>query len=357
MQHLDTDVLKTKRRRLKLLEDQAALKGINADPQVLMEIEDLRDEIAQAEDSLRGSVPPLLPFLPDCSPQEDCINDLLEITADESPRPIVLIIHGDEQQAHDMFAVRLAERTLPECLGLDTLSSRLTAYALEWPNPGAPLKSLDRQMASILKRTLTINRGQEPSGAIAGHPGPVFLHTHLLTENWAKHGIVAIQEFLAYWNRWPPLRSGQKLFIGVFIKYQGRPSSQANRQMRDALAQEQERQEQGGLGRLWDYDRLCGAILPQLEGVTRSEAEHWARSSRDLRLFCAGSLNTLQAGIAAIYNDWTSANKLDDGGDEPVRIPMGALSDRLVDLLVMCATRSPGRGSYELPILQRHTTS
>jgi hypothetical protein len=41
--------LATKRRRLNLLEQQAARKGIDAPPDVVMEIEDLRAEIAALE--------------------------------------------------------------------------------------------------------------------------------------------------------------------------------------------------------------------------------------------------------------------------------------------------------------------
>jgi hypothetical protein len=42
-------LLATKRRRLNLLEQQAAQKGYNAPPEVVMEIEDLRAEIAALE--------------------------------------------------------------------------------------------------------------------------------------------------------------------------------------------------------------------------------------------------------------------------------------------------------------------
>jgi hypothetical protein len=42
-------VIETKRRRLRILEEQQAQRGYNAPPELIMEIEDLRRELAELE--------------------------------------------------------------------------------------------------------------------------------------------------------------------------------------------------------------------------------------------------------------------------------------------------------------------
>lgn len=349
-------LLEILRRRLSKLEERAERKGYNAEPETLNEIEDIQKKIEEIEDKVRSVVPPLLPFLLDCSSQEFRVQEMLESYLPNSPRPIILIVHGDERQAQDMFAERLAAHLLPTQLGLNIQKDPLNSYTLKWLDSSLPLTAFERYLNRTLPPILQCPGSMSVADAIVRQRAPVFLHTHLLTEDWKKHGIDTIKQFLTYWNALPQFSIGTQVVVGVFVKYVGQLTSKYNRLVLRDFDEQRKLQEDGNHWQLWNFKQLHCAILPRLEGVTRSDAEYWARSSTELRAICTGPLDTIQNGIAQIYQDWKRENNLDDSGKEPLRIPMSVIGERLRNLLAECALKSSGGRFNELSILQRNTS-
>ena len=67
---------------------------------------------------IRRNIPDLLPYMVDRRAQEDEIRTILQQASPQSPKPLVVMVHGDEYQCHDKFVDRLVTYTLPMVLSL-----------------------------------------------------------------------------------------------------------------------------------------------------------------------------------------------------------------------------------------------
>jgi hypothetical protein len=80
------------------------------------------------------------------------------------------------------------------------------------------------------------------------------------------------------------------------------------------------------------FDRLICAVLPQLGGITRQQAEHWARSD-ETRGFCDGA--DMFSEIRTIYERWERQASLN-------AIPMEPLANQLIEVLQRYALQRKG---------------
>jgi Domain of unknown function (DUF4062)/inactive STAND len=231
------------------------------------------------------AVPDLLPHLCDRSEQEFELDRALRQLAARPARPLVCIVHGDELQCLDMFLRRLKEVSLPALLGLDPDGPAVTACPLAWPTQFRGTADLhDRLLLDLARKTVRAGGAsrEQVNQFWAEVPGPVLVHTHVLSEDWQRHGEQVVNGFLDLWHGWPDVAANGKLLVFLFVKYQlqqgrnflvRRRFRAFNRQVAEALA-------------AFDFarfDGLTGAVLPELGGITRGEAEDWARSSSAAR--------------------------------------------------------------------------
>jgi hypothetical protein len=288
-----------------------------------------RDRLSEALrrlDAETVEIPPLLPYLPDRGEQEDAIEDAL---SHDAPHPLLCIVHGDQYQSHDQLLRRLKEDTLPSRLQLEVA---VTASVMGWPQDFASNDQLRRLLLRGLAKELSLGPQAavtEIDAALQALPGPALIHTYLLSRDLERHGSRLIDAYLELWQSWPELRPGQRLLVLLFVQYQTARGLgpfrrwrllQVNREISTWLEPpgkppgftQQRLQER--------FDRLMVRVLPRLQGVTETEAETWALSSRVARVCHSPELI---ADIKKLYREY----------EEP-RIPMDTLASELRSLLV-----------------------
>ncbi len=144
-------------------------------------------------------IPDLVPYLSDRSDQEIALEDaFIGFCDDDPPRPLVAVVHGDEQQCHDKFLDRLKEITLPSLLGLGR-ERAVESVFLPWPRGFRDRGGLRRQLTKELAERASKRRAataEEVREAL--RPGPVVVHTHVLTSDWRRHDAEILHGFLDF---------------------------------------------------------------------------------------------------------------------------------------------------------------
>jgi hypothetical protein len=275
-------------------------------------------------------IPPLLPYLSDRGRQEEALDRAL---LEDGTRPLVCIVHGDEHQSHDQLLRRLKDDMLPRLLELDV---PVAAPVMGWPSDPASAGEvrglLLRGLATELSLPRRTSLGQIDA-ALEALPGPAVVHTHVLSRDFECHGSRLLDTYLGLWQEWPDLRPGRRLLALLFVQYQlgaGQGLWQRarlrrlNRQIVKVLKAQEGGRPAAPVGLdVSRYDRISLCVLPELEDVTRTEAETWALSDPVARV-CPSA--ELVADIRQIYRDHEASTDAHD-------IPMETLARELRILL------------------------
>lgn len=337
----DLALLETHRRVLQKLREKQARFGASLPTVDALEIEDHLREMSRLERKLgvvlpgseRGpqSVPsaPLevvhfLPYLANRTAQKDSLRDALRRLNRLAPRPIVCLIHGDENQAQDMFLERLKKYILPELLGVPRELS-ITEYALSWPDRYNKVQSfpviLPRRIAEAVQLPDDVSL-EELNGRLAAQMAPVMFSTFLLTQDWERHGAEGLRSFLRFWQHWPLLSPNQLMAVCLFVTYQVKRESNFVARWRTQRLNAEIAEEIEKLTREQLEGIVC-CVPPRLEGIERGEAEHWARST-ETRTICPR--DEMIHGIRTIYEGWEKKER-------SIAIPMEELAEELRKLL------------------------
>ncbi len=240
-------------------------------------------------------IPPLLPYLSDRSAQEAELGQALHLLQkNQSRRPFICIVHGDEFECHDMFLDRLLRDMLPNLLHPDTT---FKDFLMPWPEgviKQDPAKIVRKYLANALVGNSAAST-EEMFAEISRHE-MVMVHTHLMTKNWEGAAPELAKEFMVLWSRWPDHAPGHRLIICVFVKYQ-RPERQGFLQRRKIKSLNEEIRRFLTELDFSSYDQLHGVVLPELCAISRSEVEDWV--FKHTREFCR--IDALLPKIRALY--------------------------------------------------------
>jgi hypothetical protein len=273
------------------------------------------------------SIPDILPYLCDRSDQEYELHALID-SETRTDRPLLCIVHGEETEAHDKFLERLQRVMLPQLLPRQTERTGVRSYQLEWPSRFRnPQEMHSRLILRLSKEVLdnAVGTSELISARIGENLGPVVVHSHVITENWLQDRLKGLDAFIELWEGWPDLAIGQKLFIFLFVKYQGNKSfgphklrqyRRVNREIRDAL-----------ISRDFScFGRITVGVLTELKGPTLAETQDWARSE-EVGKFC--DRQALVTATGEYYAQWARENpKI-----IPTRIPTDELAPRLREMI------------------------
>ncbi|MEH2119158.1 hypothetical protein [Nostoc sp.] len=275
-------------------------------------------------------IPPLLPYLCDRSEQEYHLAQALKRLNQRPHRPLVCIIHGDDFQSHDMFLERLKQVSLPKLIYLDTDKIAVTDYLLSCPSRLPKIDDLHNQLENKLAERL-LNHGfvskEEINNFLAGHPGPVIIHTHFFTGDWQQHGSKVIESFIKFWQHWPDIPPGNYVFILLFIKYQVKKELSIKRfclKFKNKIIYKFI--EQLSLSNFSQFGRLIGAVLPELDGITRRQTEDWARDKDTKHFWGEEKIEDLMSKIRDIFEQWEKEKSSNT-------IPMEHLARKLTQIL------------------------
>ncbi len=169
----------------------------------------------------RIEIPELLPYMSDRSRQRDQLADALGDHRRELPRrPLAVLIHGDEREAHGAFIQRLQRVTLPRLLGLDPDNQPVHRVGVPWVEPAGKLAERRRQLLRRLSEKLTARRDatwKQMAEAVAGHRCPMLISTRIPTIDWCSHEPELVRAWLAVFAGWAPLAPGQALIVTVSL--------------------------------------------------------------------------------------------------------------------------------------------
>lgn len=275
------------------------------------------------------SLPQLIPYLVNRETQqkrlEEALQDFLEA---QQKRPFICLVYGDRYQSHHKFLERVLER-LPEKLGMSNAEHIAhKEYFIDWPEkPERFHAQLQKDLAwEILEAPHAIDT-TKINTSLTFHPGPVVIRASVKFNNWTQTESASLHQFMQFWQQWPPLGPGQKLFVFLFIKYDRKPTKGIFRLFRKQSLRKRIQQALVQFDTS-AFDRLHCTILPELNNITEEQAEKWAWLEETKRI-CRN--RDLMVDIHRIYDEWKQQH-------ESGTIPMEKLADKLIRILERYAT-------------------
>ena len=282
--------------------------------------------------SSRPPVPPLLPYLADRDQQEFELSKIIQqLKAIANPLPLICIIHGNELECHDQFLERLKHINLPKLFALATEQTSVKEYYINWPTRYGSIDDLHRMLTqSLAERTLDCAKADNKAinNFFKLYPGPILIHTHLLTDDWRSGNRDIVREFLSFWQKWPELGKNQRLIICLCVKYQIKQSLGLLKRLYTQLLN-RKITEQLVKSNFSEFDRLSIAVLPKLEGITRRDVESWVLNSKNLHLYRGSDL---LVHIRIMFEEWESQTSL-------IEMPMENFAKKINHLLLTIDVR------------------
>jgi hypothetical protein len=232
----------------------------------------------------------LLPYLCDRRPQDERLErEIDDGFVDDEPaaallelrRPLVWIIHGNDEECVGMYRQRLQEFSLRRFLRADSHRFLIRHHYLRLPqevsNPAYCLKEFQRDLAE----KITLSRytpAEKVIEDISKADVPVFIYSSLDTALWEPHAPAIIDAFLQFWDELPELSPTSKLICCLLLNHNTRSQEFADNKEKacnflktlDPSA----------------YPRIKLAILPQLQSVPRQEVINWLYEDINFQDFC-----------------------------------------------------------------------
>ena len=279
------------------------------------------------------------PYFLNRSEQQNALRPLLKKLKQTPKRPLVCIIHGDDCECHDMFLMYLKRFFLSEFLDSETPTSGISSYHLRFPEKFRNMKDFQNQLQNSLSMSIPncqrAESSEEINQILAGHRRPVMLDATVIADDWPKYSSQIIISFLEFWDKWPRLFPEQFLIVFLCIKYKSKQYcgfferfcfQSVNREISKFL-------ERLSSGQLSEFKGLVGTVLPKLEGITRTQAEDWARIENTLYFSDSISfLEDIMLEIKVMFEQYKSK-------ELPKKISMEKLARVLKSFLYDYATR------------------
>jgi hypothetical protein len=247
----------------------------------------------------------LITWLFDRHHQTDAVKDAVRrAQVLGTPLPTICLLHGNEDECHDMFVARIVDYELEK---LNPSLGEAEHKVLSLP-PNKPGSALD--LHGYLRARLGdkfVNNEAAPLAEInrcfANLRAPVVIHSWLSIERWGKDARSKVQDYLAFWNQWPDLTAGQLLVVFLCINVRppalGWLSSLLGGRDQDLDAALAEFSTLDGTGRRAGWERIICTPLPALGPITRDQAMEWATDPEVQQCFAG---HYLPSAIGQIYD-------------------------------------------------------
>jgi hypothetical protein len=135
-------------------------------------------------------------------------------------KPFVCILTGS-RQGQSEFIDRLAAEGGPirRSLGSNSAYNPLTIMENSWIRSGEPPESmLDGVLAPFVDTTFASAERKVIGASFASHPGPTLVRFELTLPEWEACRQSRLDDFLKYWDGWPPLAPDRPVFVFLAIK-------------------------------------------------------------------------------------------------------------------------------------------
>jgi hypothetical protein len=276
--------------------------------------------LRKAHPRQKRELPPLLAYRINRATQAEDLRKLFRKNDRQKPLPMIGIIHGDEQQAHDMFLARLANEIVPDVLSINSSQTPVIRVQLPWPTHLQKIGDLGEVMARELSNQilhLHDASSEDVQRTLVSYNSPVIIEMELLTDDWMKHKKGILEAILEFWNTWPPLVPHQDLFVFLYITHNIPTSNWLKQRM--YLIRKRQIFMQLEHCAFHRYERTVATVLTELTNVSQSDVRTWARTIA--QEFFEGDLATLMAKIRAVFG-------------EAKTLPMEPLAFKLKEILI-----------------------
>lgn len=254
----------------------------------------------------KKEIPDLIPYLVNRQKQEADLTALYKNNDPQNPLPMVVVVHGDDMQAQDMFRERMRNHFIPKLLKINPRQTPIReSVCLLWPTYIENVDELSGEFTRNLGEEFLYDAEcscKDIQQLLAAYNSPVIIDIELLTSDWGKHdekGEDALTALLDFWNNWPSLAPRQNLFVFIYITHsisnihQDKISYYANCKQKICNQLEQY---------LFDnFERLRGKVLSELKNISLSETRYWARTIA-LEYF-HGEITVLMARIREVFEN------------------------------------------------------
>jgi hypothetical protein len=267
----------------------------------------------------RRDLPSLLPYQVNHWYQKKLLEELCENSKSILPRPVIAIVHGNSDQAQDMFLKRLCWEFIPRIINSQPPAQN---FHLRWPSEINSVKNLSKALTKSLGEIFSYNQTascQDIQDKLAIDPRTIVIDTVLTTNNPGKYNGDILKGFLDYWQNWPDLQPHQNLFIFLFLNY--RISEKHSIKSFTYMIRKRQVLSQISHCNFQQYRRIIGTVLPELKGILQSDVEEWARTyARD---YLDDDITVTLYKIRKLY----------DTHEKEQRIPMEILASYLKEFL------------------------
>ena len=330
--------IKNKRKlETRLKELRAKLIGLNKN----------RDRLKERRD-----IPPLLPYFVNRSSQQIELKEALKKLFNHPySQPLLCIIHGDKLQCHDTFFQFLEKEFLPKIFKENTnintnnnYTEFIKEYQLKWPPRNTSIEDLKNRLEHNLVDTVLDNKfaSKADINEYLASIGTVIIHTHLLTADLQENSSIIIEKFIEFWQDWPELIPNQHLIIFLFIKYKIEPKQNYFQKLQNWIFQNlfknnsntrtgnysiQKSIKDLSSSNFTKFDKIIGVVLPELQGITQTEVEDWARREEVKNYWDEENIQDLINIIEDMFEKWEKQQASDT-------MPMSNLAIKLTDILM-----------------------
>lgn len=261
--------------------------------------------------------PSLLPYRVDCSSQKIQLEKICENSRSDAPKPIVIVVHGNDNQAHDMFLNRLKYEFIPAIIKSNSINDIHLPWPADMNNVNELSKRLTRSMGEkvLYDPTITcedVQKNLASDGRIA------VVDTILLTDEWMKHRSGILESYFDYWQNWPNLNPRQNLFVFLFLTHKTPSETSVFNKIRYTLRKKQILVKISHC-KFHNYPRIIAALLPELIGASQFDAEEWVRT--EARDYLGDDLTVVLSKVRKLYKNLEN-------------IPMETLAQNLKEILV-----------------------
>ncbi len=277
----------------------------------------------RAKSTLKKEIPALIPYLVNRQQQEADLSALYKKNDPQIPLPMVVIVHGNDTQAQDMFRERMRNHFLPRLLKINLRQTPMIEPAsLLLPTYIESVNELTGEFTRILGEEFlqdTECSCKEIQQVLVAYNSPTIIEVELLTRDWMKYdgnGEDILNALLDFWNNWPALAPRQNLFVFIYITHGISNISPDKASQYTYYKQKISNQLKPQIFK--NFDRLHGKVLAELQNISLAETNHWARTIA--REYFHGEITTLIIKIRDLFED-----------DEP--IAMEILAAHLKEIL------------------------
>jgi hypothetical protein len=315
----------------------------------------MADLLFQSSREKKKEVPVLLPYLPNRNPQEVLMLKAMgTLLGEQDQGKLVVILHGNREESHDTFLPRFLTYHLPDRLHS---ASAFREFQLPWPKGIASGASFKPLFSEYLQQKLL----QECPSACQGisdffeqQPGPIILVTTIYTDDWGKQELSILDSLLAFWDD-PDIAPHCHLIHWITIRYIDQavplaastsPSTWNQRlkglwlahlfsnlrgNPRQKLIKRRKKTNQiirSNLTalRTGEFSYVQAVVLPELQAVCHSDADHWAASMPVRTFLNEPQTVPLAKQVARVFSEWEQEWYRPD-------IPLDLLAEKLLETL------------------------